>query len=150
MNPANEFRIRSLRPGEDSFIYSTFINGFVKNSISNLKHEPDRWKSIPPVFRTLPVPWLCTYYHDEMEQALQEGQCIVAIDPDDSILIGYAVFRPKPASLVWTYAKPEFKEYGIEHLLIKACGFERERHVFLPFRTNGLSKLLREMGLREI
>jgi hypothetical protein len=145
-----EIRFRTLREDEVGFVYATFLNAYVKNAVSNLRHEAERWKALPSVYRSLPVPALCTHYHDEMEHALREGKCIVAVDPEDSVLLGYVVYRDKPASLTWIYVKNEFKEFGIEYELIKACGFDRSRHVFLPYKVHGLSKLLREMGLREI
>jgi hypothetical protein len=84
-----------------------------------------------------------------MTRHLDEGLCLVAGDQSDSVLLAYVVFSVKPNVLYWTYTKPDFRGFGVEQDLVFACGFDRERPVFLPYRHAGSARVLKDSGLRE-
>ena len=138
----NEFPIRIARPDEYPFILSTFINGWVKNNLANVRRDRQRWSSIPQVYRSIPIDDLCDYYHNRLKPLLDYAR--VLTDQDDTVILGYVVGRGN--TLFTLYTKPGFREYDLEADLLSSCRLDHGAPVITPFPNGGLDRLLKAHG----
>jgi hypothetical protein len=143
------YQIRPVRESEQAFVLSTFVNGWVKNQVTNLQERRSRWNTVPAVYRCLPMDLICTHYHDAMKAHLSQGKCLVAGDEGDGVLLGYTVYSLAPNVLYWCYIKPDFKGFSIEEDMIRFCRFDPDRPILLPYRNSGLTRLIKSCGYRD-
>lgn len=146
MTPSSTYLIRAPRPSEHAFMLATFINGWCKNQISNMRSDPKRWAAVPRVFRSVSMDDLCESYHRSMNELLQKGLCLVAAD--DTVLLGFIV-ASLPSTLHWIYVKPDFNGFGIDSDLLRSCHLDETKPVIVPYRNSGIVRLLRSSGFRD-
>jgi hypothetical protein len=116
-----QIKIRELRPGDESFIYSTWLKSF-KNS-----------KYTGPI----PNHMYWTVYSDVIKYLLTRAKTLVACNPaNEKQVFGYIVYEDENI-VHWLYVKKDFRCFGIGTKLFKESAVTEP--YFYTFKTDDCS-----------